>query len=71
MTNPSGAPRAAHTRLGSYTPARASAARPGARRPPQTYSAELVPLTAEPSGAGFSWMGVGFFLGILDPGRRF
>lgn len=36
---------------------------------PQTYSAELVPLTAEPSGAGFSWMGVGFFLGILDPGK--
>jgi hypothetical protein len=37
-----------------------------ARSPPsQTYSAELVPLTAEPSGAGFSWMGVGFFLGIL------
>lgn len=30
-----------------------------------THSAELVPFTAEPSGAGFSWMGVGFFLGIL------
>lgn len=36
---------------------------------PGTHSAELVPLTAEPSGAGFSWMGVGFFLGILQPGK--
>lgn len=35
---------------------------------PGTHSAELVPLTAEPSGVGFSWMGVGFFLGILPRG---
>lgn len=35
---------------------------------PGTHSAELVPLTAEPSGVGFSWMGVGFFLGILQRG---
>lgn len=63
--DPSRAPREAHTRL-------ASAPRPGPPQPaphPKTYSAELVPLTAEPSGAGFSWMGVGFFLGILDPGK--
>ena len=67
--DPSGAPRAAHTRLGSCARAPASPARPRCSPPPKTYSAELVPLTAEPSGAGFSWMGVGFFLGILDPGK--
>lgn len=53
-------PRAPHA------PDSALAPRPGPPQHPQTYSAELVPLTAEPSGAGFSWMGVGFFLGILD-----
>ena len=54
------------------TPDLASAPRPGPPQPaphPKTYSAELVPVTAEPSGAGFSWMGVGFFLGILEPGK--
>lgn len=61
VTNPSGAPRRAPGP--APAPRRASPARP------RTYSAELVPLTAEPSGAGFSWMGVGFFLGILDPGK--
>ena len=64
--DPSREPRARRT------PDSASAPRPGPPRPapdPKTYSAELVPLTAEPSGAGFSWMGVGFFLGILDPGK--
>lgn len=69
MTNSSAARRAAHTRLCSCTPTGASPAPPGARLPPYTYSAELVPLTAEPSGAGFSWMGVGFFLGILNQGK--
>lgn len=36
----------------------------GGVSPRPTHSAALVPFTAEPSGAGFSWMGVGFFLGM-------
>lgn len=42
---------------------------PAALAATRTHSAELVPFTAEPSGAGFSWMGVGFFLGILNLGK--
>lgn len=34
-------------------------------RPVATHSAELVPLMAEPSGTGLSWMGMGFFFGMV------
>lgn len=52
-------------RTGSGAPHPRTAPRPGC-----THSAELVPFTADPSGAGFSWIGPGFFFGIFARTRR-